>query len=100
MKAIYLISAALLAASLLCGCAGEVIPTPKKLVDPDAKNTPVLRIAATATSKTMVKATITPTATVTTTIVPSYTPTVTTTETLTPTMTSTMTVTPSTTATE
>ena len=90
----------MLAATLLSGCAGEVIATPIKLVDPDAKNTPVPRIAATATGKAMLKATITPTATViSATVAASYTPTVTATETLTPTMTSTMTATPSSTAT-
>jgi hypothetical protein len=89
----------LFAASLISGCAGEVIATPIKLVDPDAKNTPVPRIAATATSEAMVKATITPTATVITTMAASYTPTVTATETLTPTLTSTMTATPSSTPT-
>jgi hypothetical protein len=41
--------AALLVASILGGCAGDVITTPIKLVDPDAKNTPALRISATAT---------------------------------------------------
>jgi hypothetical protein len=76
----------LLAANLISGCVGEVITTPIKLVDPDAKNTPAPRIATTATSMAIVKATITPTATVITLMAASYTPTVTTTETLTPTM--------------
>ncbi len=66
--------AALLATSLLCGCGEEGITTPKKLVDPDSKNTPALSIVATATSKAMVKATITPTAMVITTMAASYTP--------------------------